>query len=116
MQKLSDSKCVPCEGGIPPLKGRDLEKLKNQLDQESPGWELRDAKHLEKTIRFKDFQSALEFVNKVGKIAEAEGHHPNITFGWGFATILVWTQAINGLSDNDFFLAAKIDKMLTTKP
>lgn len=108
MNKLSDGKCVPCEGGVPPLRGEELEKLKAQLDEEAPGWELRDAKHLEKTFKFEDFKSALEFVNKVGAIAEAEGHHPNIDFGWGFAKVMLWTHAIDGLSDNDFYLAAKI--------
>lgn len=108
MNKLVDGKCVPCEGGVPPLEGKRLDELRAQLDTETSGWELRDAKHLEKTYKFDDFKSALEFVNKVGAIAEAEGHHPNIEFGWGFAKILLWTHAINGLSDNDFFMAAKI--------
>jgi len=109
MDKLSDNRCVPCEGGVSPLKGQELERLKIQLDAEAPGWSLRDAKHLQKEFKFKDFQLALEFVNKVGKIAEANMHHPDIEFGWGFAKILIWTHAINGLSDNDFFLAAKIN-------
>ena len=108
MDKLSHGKCVPCEGGVPPLKGEQLEKLKSQLDQEASGWELKDPKHLEKTYKFPDFASALAFVNKIGEIAEAEGHHPNIEFGWGFVRVLLWTHAIDGLSDNDFFLAAKI--------
>lgn len=107
--KLSDGKCVPCEGEVLPLQGQKLEEWKNRLDTEAPGWELRDAKHLHKEFKFKDFQSALEFVNKVGAIAEAEGHHPNIELGWGFARILLWTHAINGLSENDFLMAAKID-------
>jgi len=106
--ELTKKKCVPCEGGVPPLKGIEVEKLKSQLDVEAPGWELRDPKHLQKEFKFEDFKSALEFVNKVGAIAEAEGHHPNIEFGWGFARVLLWTHAIDGLSDNDFFLAAKI--------
>lgn len=110
MSNLSSQKCVPCEGGVPPLKGAELEKLKAQLDTEAPGWELRDAKHLEKTYKFPDFKSALKFVNKVGAIAEAEGHHPNIDLGWGFVHVLLWTHAIDGLSDNDFFLAAKIEE------
>lgn len=108
---MSDGKCVPCEGGVPPLEGERLEKLKSQLDEEAPGWELRDAKHLEKTFKFEDFKSALEFVNEVGATAEAEGHHPNIELGWGFAKVMLWTHAIDGLSDNDFFLAAKINKI-----
>ncbi len=108
MTNLADKKCVPCEGGVPPLKGEELEKLIIQLDEEAPGWDLRDVKHLEKTFKFPDFQSALDFVNKIGEIAETEGHHPNIEFGWGFVRVLIWTHAINGLSENDFFLAAKI--------
>lgn len=90
------------------MKGQQLEQYKKQLDAEAPGWELRDAKHLAKEYKFKDFKAALDFVNRVGEIAEAEGHHPNIEFGWGFAKILLWTHAIGGLSENDFFLAAKI--------
>lgn len=109
--KLSDGKCVPCEGGVPPFQGVKLEEYKKQLDAEAPGWELRDAKHLQKDFKFKDFKTALKFVNQVGKTAEAEGHHPNIEFGWGFAKILLWTHAINGLSENDFVMAAKIDQI-----
>jgi len=111
MGKLSTGKCVPCEGGVPPLKGKQLEAWKAQLDKEAPGWELSDAKHLQKEFKFKDFQSALDFVNKIGEIAEKEGHHPNIELGWGFAKILLWTHAIGGLSENDFFIAAKIDEV-----
>jgi 4a-hydroxytetrahydrobiopterin dehydratase len=112
MEKLTDRKCVPCEGGVPPLKGAVLEQWKAQLDNEAPGWDLRDAKHLQKTYKFPDFATALEFANKVGAIAESEGHHPNIEFGWGFAKILLWTHAIDGLSENDFVLAAKIDGLI----
>lgn len=111
MNSLTTQKCVPCEGGVPPIEGKRLEELKNQLDSESPGWELKDTKRLTKTYKFADFASALEFVNTIGELAESEGHHPNITFGWGFVTIFLWTHAINGLSDNDFILAAKIDKI-----
>ena len=114
MDKLAEGKCVPCEGGVPPLKGKRLEEWKAQLDTEAPGWELKDTKHLQKEFKFKDFKTALEFVDKVGAIAESEGHHPNIEFGWGFAKILLWTHAIDGLSENDFFLAAKIDKTTLT--
>ncbi len=108
--KLAQTKCVPCQGGVPPLIGKKLEEWKLRLDTEAPGWELRDAKHLQKEFKFKDFKTALGFVNEVGEIAEAEGHHPNIELGWGFVRILLWTHAINGLSDNDFVMAAKIDK------
>lgn len=111
MVNLASQKCLPCEGGVPPLKGEELEKLTTQLDEEAPGWELHDAKHLQKNFKFPDFKSALEFVNKISAIAEAEGHHPNIEFGWGFVRVVIWTHAIDGLSDNDFFLAAKIENI-----
>ncbi len=110
---MSKGKCVPCEGGVLPLKGKQLEEWGARLDAEAPGWELRDAKHLQKEFIFKDFQLALDFVNKIGAIAEKEGHHPNIDFGWGFVRVLLWTHAIDGLSENDFFMAAKIDQVAT---
>ncbi|MEK9167677.1 MAG: 4a-hydroxytetrahydrobiopterin dehydratase [Patescibacteria group bacterium] len=112
--KLSEEKCVPCEGGVPPIKGAQLERYKKKLDSEAPGWGLRDLKHLQKEYKFLDFKSALAFVNKVGEIAEADGHHPNIEFGWGFARILLWTHAIDGLSENDFYMAAKIERVSLT--
>lgn len=93
------------------MKGQQLEDYKKKLDEEAPGWELRDAKHLQKEFQFKDFQSALDFVNKVGEIAETEGHHPNIEMGWGFAKILLWTHKIDGLTESDFFMAAKINQV-----
>ncbi len=108
MNNLAEQKCVPCEGGVPPLKGQELEKLKAQLDTEAPGWQLRNAKHLENIFKFPDFKTALEFVNKIGAIAESQGHHPNIEFGWGFVKVLLWTHAIEGLSQADFVMAAKI--------
>lgn len=108
MDKLSSGKCVPCEGGVEPLMGEKLEQYKHQLDSECSNWELTDPKHLQKTFKFPDFKTALEFVNKVGAIAEEEGHHPNIEFGWGFVRVMLWTHAINGLSENDFILAAKL--------
>ena len=100
---------MPCEGGVPPLKGKQLEKWKAKLDTEAPGWDLGDAKHLQKEYKFKNFKSALAFVNIVGEVAEKEGHHPNIELGWGFVRILLWTHTIDGLSENDFILASKID-------
>ncbi|MDP3993110.1 MAG: 4a-hydroxytetrahydrobiopterin dehydratase [bacterium] len=107
--KLAQTKCVACEGGVPPLQGKKLEESKARLDTEAPGWDLRDAKHLQKEFKFKDFKNALEFVNKVGRIAEANMHHPVVNFGWGFAKVTLWTHAIDGLSENDFVMAAKID-------
>ncbi len=109
--ELAKQKCIPCEGGVPPLKEKELEAFQAQLDQEAPGWEVKSYKRLERTFKFPDFQSALDFVNKVGQIAETEGHHPNIELGWGFVRILLWTHAIGGLSQADFALAAKISRL-----
>ena len=108
MVKLATKKCRPCEGGQPPLNADELFVLKNQLDAEAPGWTVQGGKRLEKEFRFKDFRSALAFVTKIGAIAESEGHHPNIELGWGFVRVMLWTHAIDGLSDNDFILAAKL--------
>jgi 4a-hydroxytetrahydrobiopterin dehydratase len=109
--ELAKQRCIPCEGGVPPLVGQQLDSYKSQLDQEAAGWELKSAKKLEQTFKFKDFVTALDFVNKVGELAETEGHHPNIELGWGFARILIWTHAIDGLSQADFALAAKISSI-----
>lgn len=110
-KKLSEGKCVPCEGGVKPLKGKKLEKMLAQLNTEAPDWEYWETNgggHLGKTFRFADFKTALAFVDKVGVIAEAESHHPAIVLRWGHVRIVTWTHAINGLSENDFILAAKI--------
>lgn len=106
--ELSNKKCVPCQGGIEPLKGAALEPFKAQIH---PEWDIIDQHHLEKTFKFKNFKQALAFVNAVGELAESEGHHPEITFTWGRATIRIWTHKINGLHPNDFILASKIDKI-----
>jgi len=111
MEPLAKQRCIPCEGGVPPLKEKELQAYIDQLESEAPGWELKSAKKLEHLFKFADFQSALEFVNKVGEFAEAEGHHPNIELGWGFARIVIWTHAIDGLSKADFALAAKISQI-----
>ena len=107
---LADKKCIPCQGGVPPLKGDDLHKLHQQL---GGGWQVVDEHHLEKTFKFKNFKEALAFVNRVGQVAEAEGHHPNICFTWGRATVQTWTHKINGLHESDFILAAKVDQCLS---
>ena len=103
---LANRACVPCRGGVPPLKGDELQGYAAQLGS---GWQVVDEHHLEKTYKFKDFKEALAFVNRVGNVAEAEGHHPNICFTWGRATIQIWTHKIGGLHENDFILAAKAD-------
>lgn len=105
---LAERKCVPCEGGIPPLTKAEAEKLMPELD----GWMLiDDANLLAKSFRFKDFVETMQFVNKVAAIAEEEGHHPDMTVSYGSATIELMTHAIGGLSENDFIVAAKIDKL-----
>ncbi|MBI5470041.1 4a-hydroxytetrahydrobiopterin dehydratase [Candidatus Kaiserbacteria bacterium] len=105
---LVQKKCVACEAGMSAFTRAEAEALMAQV----PGWELdADARSISKTFKFKDFAQALEFVNNVGAIAESEGHHPDIEFGWGKAKISLTTHAIKGLSENDFILAAKIDKI-----
>jgi 4a-hydroxytetrahydrobiopterin dehydratase len=107
MAELADLQCVPCRGGVPPLQGQEIEKLLHQL----VGWQVVTQHHLQKTYHFKDFRESLEFVNKVGELAESQGHHPDICFGWGKADVTIWTHKIDGLTESDFVLAAKIDKL-----
>ncbi|MFN3531193.1 MAG: 4a-hydroxytetrahydrobiopterin dehydratase [Candidatus Brocadia sp.] len=105
MSELAAKKCIPCKGGVPPLKGEALVALQKQIE----GWDVVEEHHLFKTFKFPDFRKALDFVNKVGEIAEQEGHHPIITFTWGKVEIKIYTHKINGLTESDFILAAKID-------
>lgn len=107
MAGLSELQCVPCRGGVPPLQGPEIEKLLSQLD----GWKVIDEHHLQKTYRFPDFRASLQFVNLIGELAESQGHHPDICFGWGRAKVTVWTHKIDGLTESDFVLAAKIDRL-----
>jgi 4a-hydroxytetrahydrobiopterin dehydratase len=104
---LARKECVPCKGGVPPLKGDEL----NQLSEQVEGWDVIEEHHLSKTYKFPNFVKALEFVNKVGSIAEQQGHHPNIFLTWGKARIETWTHKIDGLTESDFILAAKIDEI-----
>jgi 4a-hydroxytetrahydrobiopterin dehydratase len=104
---LLDQKCVPCEGGVEPMTKMDAESMR---DFHVKDWEIaEDAKQISKKFVFKNFKEALEFVNKVGAIAESEGHHPDIELGWGKVAITLTTHAIGGLSQNDFIVAAKIN-------
>ena len=105
MTELASKTCVPCKGGTPPLKGEELGPLKRQV----PEWEVVEEHHLRRVFRFKNFREALGFVNKVGELAEEQGHHPDICFGWGKAEVTVWTHKINGLTESDFIFAAKVD-------
>jgi len=107
MSDLAEKSCVPCRGGVPPLAGKELESLHRQL----PDWEVVNGHHLKRAFTFPDFAKALAFVNKVGEIAENEGHHPDIFFTWGKAEITTWTHKIDGLTESDFILAAKIGKI-----
>lgn len=107
MTELADKKCVPCRGGVPPLTGTELDALKRHV----PAWEVVNDHHLKKTFTFPDFQSALTFVNRVGVVAEEQGHHPDIYLAWGKVEIIIWTHKIDGLTESDFILAAKIDRL-----
>jgi 4a-hydroxytetrahydrobiopterin dehydratase len=104
---LAERHCVPCEGGTPALTAAEVQPLLAELD----GWEVRDGKQLTKTYRFPDFVKAVDFVNAITPVAEAEGHHPDLTVTWGQVGVTLWTHAIGGLSENDFILAAKIDRL-----
>lgn len=106
-ETLADKKCVPCRGGIPPLKGKELE----QLHRNVPDWTVTNEHHLHREFRFPDFKQALYFVNRVGAVAEEQGHHPDILLAWGKAGITLWTHKIDGLTESDFIMAAKIDRL-----
>ena len=108
MAGLAEKDCVPCKGGVPPLKGNDLAKLAGQLNG---GWRVINDHHLEKEYKFKDFRDALAFTNQVGELAEAQGHHPDIYLTWGQVRLTIWTHKNDGLTESDFVLAAKADKL-----
>jgi 4a-hydroxytetrahydrobiopterin dehydratase len=110
---LANRRCVPCAGGVPPLKGGDLAALLEQLDN---GWSVVEQHRLEKKYRFKNFREALDFTNKVGAVAEDQGHHPDIFLSWGTVILRVWTHKIDGLTESDFVLAAKADAILGGPP
>lgn len=104
---LAARTCVPCRGGVPPLDSEHQETLLRQL----PSWNIVDGHHLLRDYRFDDFLSALKFTNDAARIAEEQGHHPEITLGWGHAEVKIWTHKIDGLTESDFILAAKIDRL-----
>lgn len=107
MPGLASKTCVPCRGGVPPLKGAELEALEKQV----AGWTVVNEHHIQKTFSFPDFAKALAFVDRVGAVAEQQGHHPDIFLTWGKAEIKTWTHKIDGLTESDFILAAKIDEL-----
>lgn len=107
-EQLADKKCVPCRGGVPPLKGKKVDALHKIV----PQWTVVKEHHLTREYKFPDFAQALEFVNRVGALAEEQGHHPDILLAWGKAGITLWTHKIDGLTESDFIMAAKIDRIL----
>jgi len=111
MSDLFNKKCLPCEGGVIPFDISEIQKYQKKVD----GWDITEDKNkiffLFKKFKFENFIKSQSFVNEVGKISEKEGHHPDISFGWGYAEIKITTHAIKGLSENDFILAAKIDRI-----
>jgi len=107
MSKLSSKTCVPCRGGVPALAGKELQTLSGEV----PQWSVVAGHHLTRAFKFPDFAQALAFVNRVGAIAEEQGHHPDILLTWGKAEVTIWTHKINGLTESDFILAAKIDQL-----
>lgn len=109
MTELKDKKCVPCSEGAPTLEPEEVENFLKDLEE---GWEVKDDnRFIEKTYKFKNFKEALDFTNKIGAIAEEEGHHPDIFLSWGKVVVNLWTHKINGLHENDFIMASKIDNI-----
>ena len=107
MSGLASKTCVPCRGGVPALKGQQLADLQQQV----PQWQVVREHHLTRDFKFPDFLQALEFVNRIGAVAEEQGHHPDILLTWGRVEITLWTHKIDGLTESDFIMAAKIDQL-----
>jgi 4a-hydroxytetrahydrobiopterin dehydratase len=108
MGNLENRECIPCKGGVPPLKGDEIERLLAEL---GGGWRVVDQHHLEHDYAFKDFREAIAFVNRVGELAEEQNHHPDIYLAWGKVRVTIWTHKIDGLTESDFILAAKTDRL-----
>jgi 4a-hydroxytetrahydrobiopterin dehydratase len=108
MPGLAEQNCVPCKGGVPPLKGNDLNRMRGQLDAD---WQVGGEHHLERKFKFKDFREALAFTNRVGELAEQQNHHPDIYLAWGEVKVTLWTHKIDGLTESDFVMAAKVDQV-----
>jgi 4a-hydroxytetrahydrobiopterin dehydratase len=106
MSGLAEKTCIPCRGGVPPLTDQEIKPLMKQVDK----WDVVNNHHIEKEFKFKDFKTALDFTNTAGAIAEEQGHHPDIYLAWGKVKITIWTHKIDGLTESDFILAAKIDQ------
>lgn len=104
---LAEKQCVPCRGGVAPLAGEALEAIKSQV----PEWRVVDGHHLTRSFTFPDFKTALDFVNRAGAVAEEQGHHPDLLLTWGKVDVKIWTHKIDGLTESDFILAAKLDRL-----
>ena len=107
MSELASKTCIPCQGGIPPLKGDNLKRLAEQLT----GWAVVDEHHLTKTYKLDDFVQALDITNRIGALAEEQNHHPDIYLTWGKVRVDIWTHKIDGLTESDFIFAAKCDRL-----
>lgn len=107
MSELSDRNCVPCRGGVPPLAHDKVNELLQQVD----GWQAVNDHHLLRKFKLENYAQALELVNRISEVAEEQGHHPDICFGWGNVEVKIWTHKIDGLTESDFILAAKIDNL-----
>jgi len=108
MAELAQKECVPCKGGVPPLKGNDLSRLEQEL---GGGWRVINEHHLEREYKFENFRKALDFTNKVGELAEKQNHHPDIYLAWGKVKLTLWTHKIDGLTESDFVFAAKVNQV-----
>jgi 4a-hydroxytetrahydrobiopterin dehydratase len=109
MAVLAEKECIPCKGGMPALRGNEIKDLARQLEG---GWQIVNEHHLEKEYNLKDFREALNFTNRVGELAETQGHHPDIYLAWGKVKLTLWTHKVNGLTESDFVLAAKADRLV----
>jgi len=109
MSELAQENCIPCRGGVPPLKGEELDALQEKLGND---WQIINEHHLEKEYIFADFRQALDFTVKVGEVAENQDHHPDIYLAWCKVKLTIWTHKIDGLTESDFILAAKADQEL----
>ena len=107
-EELAAQDCVPCRGGVPPLAGEELEQIAARL---GGGWQVVHGHHLEKEYEFRDFRTALDFTIAIGELAERVWHHPDLELGWGRVGVRIWTHKIDGLTETDFVLAAKIDAL-----
>jgi 4a-hydroxytetrahydrobiopterin dehydratase len=107
MTKLAERHCIPCRGGTPPLQGADLIPFAGQL----PDWKIIEEHHVARSFSFPDFKTGLDFVNRVGAVAEAEGHHPDLCLAWSKVDVQIYTHKIRGLTESDFVMAAKIDQL-----